>query len=96
MGFNRDFPRAVIFGPTEFQGKNMKDYGTYQYTSHLIRFVGYLRQNEEMGNLLRIQMDQYQQLIGCEAHFLSLPSTKYRYGEKSRIQFYGRAIPKME
>ena len=32
-------------------------------------------------------MDQYQQLIGCEAHFLSLPCTQYRYGGKSRMQF---------
>ena len=54
MGFNRHFPRAVIFGPKELQGKQMKDYATYQYTSHLIRFVGYLRQNGEMGNILRI------------------------------------------
>ena len=40
-----------------------------------------------MCNLLRIQMDQHQQLIGCEVHFLSLPCTQYRYGKKSRMKF---------
>ena len=91
MGFNRHFPRAVIFGPMKYQGKQLKDYKIFQYTSHLVRFVGYLRQDKDIGNLLRIQMDQHQMLIGSGAHFLELKSTDYPYGEKSRIQFlWGR------
>ena len=59
MGLNRHFPRDVIFGPLKFQGKQLTDYKVYQYTSHLVRFVGYLRLTTELGNLLRIQMDQH-------------------------------------
>ena len=87
LGFNRHFPRAVIFGPAKYQGKQMIDYKIFQYTSHLVRFVGYLRQNKELGNVLRIQMDQHQLLIGSGKHFLELSSTTYPYGERSRIQF---------
>ena len=52
-----------------------------------MRFVGYLRQKQELGNLLRIQMDQHQLIIGSEIHFLELSSDTYSYGERSRIQF---------
>ena len=87
LGFNRHFPRAVIFGPSKYQGKQLIDYKFFQYTYHLKRFVGYLRQDTDLGNILRIQMDQHQMLIGSGTHFLELSSTTYTYGERSRIQF---------
>ena len=40
-----------------------------------------------MGNLILIQMDQHQQIMGTHEHFLSLPSTRLPYGERSRTQF---------
>ena len=75
IGFNRHFPRAVIYAPLKFQGKQLDDYKVFQYTSHLVRFVDYLRQKDELGNLLRIQMDQHQLIIGSGTHFLELLST---------------------
>ena len=59
MGFNRHFFQPVIFGPLKYQGKQVEDYKTFQQTSHLVRFVRYLRQNIEIGNLLWIQIDQH-------------------------------------
>ena len=84
---------AVIFGLAKYQGKKLIDYKVFQYTSHLMRFVGYLRQNQELGNILRIQMDQNQLLIGSERHFLELSSDTYPYGEGSRIQFLWDQTP---
>ena len=52
MGFNRHFPRAVVFGPKCYQGKGLDDYEVKQYTSHLTRFVGYLQMEGNIGNLL--------------------------------------------
>ena len=49
MGFNHHFPRDVVFGPSGYQGKGLDDYEVKQYTSHLARFVGYLRMNEKQG-----------------------------------------------
>ena len=57
-----------------------------QYTAQFERFIGYLRHDEEMGNILRIQMDHHQQIIGCKEHFLPLPSNTYKYEKASRIQ----------
>ena len=87
MSFNRHRPRAIIFGPIKYQGKGLATFSVLQYTLHLERFIGYLRHQNHEGNLLRIQMNQHQQLIGSEAHFLSLPSTNYPYGEEIRVQF---------
>ena len=75
MGFNWHFPRAVIFGPKRYQGKQLIDYALHQYISHLKRFVHYRRQGKEIGNLMWIHMDQHQQVIGCRKHFLVLAST---------------------
>ena len=71
MRFNRHFPRAVVTGPTCYQGKGLDEYELKQYTSHLARFVGYFQMEDKMGNLLRIQMDQHQMIIGTQDHFLS-------------------------
>ena len=65
----------------------MTKYETVQYVSHLERFVGYIRQDNEMGNLMRMQMDHQQQITGIDRSFLTLHSKDYPYGESSRIQF---------
>ena len=69
MEFNQHFTRDVIFEPLKFQGKQLADYKVCQYKSHLVRFVGYLRLNNELGNSLRIQMDQHQLLMGTGTIF---------------------------
>ena len=68
----------------------MDDYKAFQYTSHLVRFVGYLRQKDEIGNLLRIQMDQHQLIIGSGTDFLELLSITYPHGESLEYSSYGR------
>ena len=57
MGFNQHFPRAVIFGPKQYQGKQLDDYSTQQCIGHIEHFVGYIRQGLEVGNFIQIQMD---------------------------------------
>lgn len=80
-------PRAVILGPPTFQGKQLINYKIYQYTSYLVRFVGYLRENDDIGNLVCIQMNQHQLLIGSSKYFLEVSNDDYPYGESSRIKF---------
>ena len=69
MGFNRHFPIEVVTGPKQYQDKQLTNYATFQYISHVERFVGTIRHGKEMGNLLRIQMDQHQQIMGTQEHF---------------------------
>ena len=47
----------------------------------------YLHQDGKLGDLIRIQMDQHQQVIGSQHHFLSLSSNDYLYSKPSRIQY---------
>lgn len=55
-----------------------------------------MRQDKEIGNLLRIQMCQHQLLIGSGKHFLELPGTNYLYGDKSRIQLFWKQNTKYQ
>ena len=87
MEFNRHFSRNVVFRPKNFQGKQLCDLSVQQYLCHLERFVRYLRQETKIGDLLRIQMDEHQQVIGSQSHFLSLNSTDYPYAKPSRTQY---------
>ena len=43
MRFDRHFPKEVVVGPACYQGKGLYDCEVKQCTSHLARFVGYLR-----------------------------------------------------
>ena len=79
--------RAVFFGPKKCHGRQMNNYETIQYMSHLKRFVGYIRQDNEMGNLMLIQTDKQQQIMGTKRHFLTPDNKDYPYGESSWIQF---------
>ena len=89
MGFNQQLPRALIFWLLKYQGKHLSIYGIYQYTGHLVCFVGYLRQNTELSSFMRIQIDQHQQLIGSHHHFLMLNSIDYPYVGDSIYSFCG-------
>ena len=73
--------------PRQYQGKQLDDLAIVQYTSHLTKFVGHLRQGSKIGNMLRIQMDQHQQLLGISKHFLTVFCASYPYIEPSRMQF---------
>lgn len=87
MGLNRHIPKAVRFGPTKYNGKGLGDFSTEQYILHLEQFIGALRKRQELGDLFRIVMDKYQQLIGSEKHFLTLDPSVYSYGESSFMQY---------
>jgi len=89
MEFNQHFSRDMIFEPLKFQGRKLTDYKVCQYTSHLVRFVGYLRLNVELRNLLLIKMNQHQLLMGTGTHFLKLSSTDYSYGKNLEFSFCG-------
>ena len=87
MGLNRHIPKAIRYGPPKYNGKGLVHLGVHQHEKHLEVFVKALRTLSHFGHVLRTQMDKHQMVIGCQAHFLSLSSEEYSYGEASRIQF---------
>ena len=54
MGYNRHFPRAVVYGSPRFGGLNFKHLYTEQGTQHVMQFLKYYRCNNSIGQLLRI------------------------------------------
>ena len=87
MGLNRLIPKPIWFGPKKFHGKGLVDFAVHQHITHLERFVGHLWQDKELGNLMQLAMDNFQQIIGSQHHFFTLDPTVYSYGEKSYVQF---------
>ena len=93
MGFNRRFPRAVVFGPRKYQGKQLDNFAIQQYISHLVRFVGYVRLGDKMGDLVCVQIDQHQQLIESHKYSLELESTTYPMANLLGCNSCGRGTP---
>ena len=87
MGFNRHIPTAVRFGPKKYNGKGLADFATQQHIQHLERFCGHIRRQKEIGNLLQIEMDTIQLIMGSRHHFFQLDPSIYCYGEKSFVQY---------
>ena len=83
MGFNRHIPTAIRYGPKRLNGKGLIDLEIQQFTQHVERLVGYLRKEDEVGNLLHIQLETHQILIGSSKLFLNLDPDVYCYGEPS-------------
>ena len=62
-GFNRNFPRAVINGPTELGGLGWEKHRTVQVYEGLNLLLRSLKRKNELGNLLRISTIETKQLI---------------------------------
>lgn len=87
MSFNKKNSNGCHIWSKKYQGKQLADYATFQYTRHIYRFVDYLRHDTEMSNLMRIQTNQYHQIVGTHWYFWEVECTACLYGERSRI-FY--------
>ena len=87
MGFNRHIPTEIRFGPKIYNRKGLVDLELHQFAQHIDRLTGYLRQDNEVGKLLSIQLETHQMLIGSEQFFLHLNPDIYSYGEPSWSQF---------
>ena len=62
-------PKAVRYGPKYLNGKGLVHLAVHQYASHLEEFLTNIRRESNLGNIMRIQMDNQQMLMGTEKHF---------------------------
>ena len=56
-GFTRKFPRAVLYGPTEFQGMGVTSLYDYQYCRHVQDIVDQTWQGTPTGKLIQINLE---------------------------------------
>ena len=65
-GLNRTFPKAVLRGPLEYWGH--RDPGLYTRKSHkqIQLLLGHIRNRDEQGDILRMEIEALQMLAGTE------------------------------
>ena len=56
LGYNRHFPRAVVYGSRHFGGLGLKHLYVIQGVKHITNFIKYYRCNNNIGKLLSISL----------------------------------------
>lgn len=73
LGYARNMPRAVIFGPIEYGGLGIHSHYTEQCIQHITTLVGHLRQPGRIGDLIRCELRWSQLLAGTSTPILASP-----------------------
>jgi len=85
MGFNRNMPREVVFGPQPLGGMGHHDFYIEQGIQQLCELVGHLRQDSETGRMMKIELQWCQIQAGTSDHLLSAPDSAIDYIENCFI-----------
>jgi hypothetical protein len=73
-GIVRTFPRALVYGPIEYQGLGIPDLYTSQGISHIERILKHSHLDDDItGQFIRASVEQLKLEIGCNGPTLSLP-----------------------
>ena len=79
LGYNRHFPRAVVYGSPRFGGLNFKHLYVEQGVQHVTQFIKYYRANNSIGNLLRISLRWMRHIAGFSYCPLLRPQPTYHH-----------------
>jgi hypothetical protein len=74
LGFNRNTPRAVVFGPCLQAGLSLRDLATEQGIALLVMLLRHLRTVTAQGKLLSIALVWWQLVIGTSFPLLEYPA----------------------
>jgi hypothetical protein len=88
MGFNRNTPRKVVFGPRKYGGLAFTHIETEQLKLQLCYYVKALRKGGLQSEEYRTLTAAYQQFLGVGTQFFSLNPEKFKFRPKnSKITF---------
>ena len=73
LGFARSFPRAVLYGPTQFGGFGLRTLHAHQGIEQIILFLQHYRLQDSPGKLLRMTLDWYQHYCGMSFPLFAAP-----------------------
>ena len=79
LGYNRHFPRAVVYRSPQFGGLNFKHLYIEQGMKHITYFIKYYRQKNSIGQLLRISLRWTRLIAGLSVCPLKRPQTNYHH-----------------
>ena len=72
-GFTRKFPRAVLYGPTAFQGLGVSNLHTFQYCRHIQDIVDQTWKHTLAGDLIIANLDAVKLEAGLFGHLFDNP-----------------------
>lgn len=81
MGYNRHFPRAVVYGSPNFGGLNFKHLFIEQGLQHVLQFIRQYRSNNSIGQLLQISLRWFRLVAGVSYCPLQKPEYNTAYVE---------------
>ena len=81
MGYNRNMPCEVVYGPQAMFGIGMHDYYIEQGIHQLSTLVSHLWQDSETGQMMRIELQWCQVQAGTAISLLEDPSALIDYIE---------------
>ena len=81
MGYNSNSPKEVVLGPSELFGFGVHDYYVEQGIRQLTALVGHIRQDSEVGRMIRIELQWCQVQAGTANHLLGNPVDPIDYIE---------------
>jgi hypothetical protein len=82
MGYNRNSPKEVVYGPTSMGGFGLHDLFIEQGIHQVTALVGHLREKKSTtGNMMRIELDWCHVQAGTAEHLLEHPSSPIDYIE---------------
>ena len=64
MGMIRGYPRVVAFAGPEYFGLDLNDYAASQGTAQMEMYVGHIRRGDRTGDLMLIEKDYVELLLG--------------------------------
>jgi hypothetical protein len=82
MGYNRNSPKEVVYGPVELGGFGFHDLFIEQGIHQVSALVGHLREKKsKTGNVMKIELDWCHLQAGTGDHLLENPCTQIDYIE---------------
>jgi hypothetical protein len=76
MGFNRNYPQVVCFGPLEFGGLTFWDLFTEQGVLCIKSLMEHIYHDTETGRMIMIAIQSLQMEAGTAAHLLTDPTPR--------------------
>ena len=83
LGFSRNTPLAVVYGPVDFGGLGFRDLAVEQGIEQLCMILRHLRMHTEQGKLLTITLQWWQLTAGVTSPLWDNPSLPLHYLKKN-------------
>jgi ribonuclease HI len=81
MGYNRNMPKEVVYGPVELFGVGLHDIFIEQGVKSVTMLVGHIRQDSDTGRMMRIELQWCQVQAGTSINLLEDPQVPIDYIE---------------